>query len=85
MRAGYPGPGGAGQAASPGQPGRTAPDVRLDIRRVTLDGYSPGARDHFAEALAARIARCGVPAAAAARAAEAIMDMADARLGESGA
>jgi hypothetical protein len=52
---------------------------------VTLDGYSPGAREHFAQALAERIARHGVPAVAAARAAEAILDAADARLGESGA
>jgi hypothetical protein len=57
-----------------------APDVRLDIRRVTLDGYSPGARDHFTRALAQQLTRRGAPAAVAARAATAILDAVDAKL-----
>jgi hypothetical protein len=58
-----------------------ARDVRLDIRRVTLDGYSPGARDAFARGLERQLARRGAPAAAARQAATAILDAVDARLG----
>jgi hypothetical protein len=57
------------------------PAVRLDIRRVTLDGYSPGRRDHFARAIQAQLVYRGTPRAAARKAAEAILDSVDARMG----
>jgi hypothetical protein len=71
------------------RPGGTAPDgpapqgppVHLDIRQITLDGYSPGRRDHFARAIQSRLASRGAPQAAARQAAEAILDSVDARLG----
>ena len=59
-------------------------DIRLDIRRVTLHGYSPAARDQYARELAGRLARRGVPSDAAVRAADAILDAVDARLGAAG-
>jgi hypothetical protein len=66
---------------------RGAPEgaVRLDIRQVTLEGYSPGRREHFAQALTGQIARRGAAAEQARRAAEAILDAVDARLGGPGA
>lgn len=64
------------------EPGRTAPGpgLRLDIGRVTLHGYSPGRRDRFATAIAARLTGHGVAAEAARQAAEAILALVDARL-----
>jgi hypothetical protein len=59
--------------------------VRLDIRQVTLAGYSSGRREHFAQALTGQIARRGAPAEQARRAAEAILDAVDARLAGPGA
>ena len=55
--------------------------VRLDIARVTLDGYSPRRREYFARALTAQITGQGAPAAQARQAAAAILDAVDARLG----
>jgi hypothetical protein len=55
--------------------------VHIDIRRVTLDGYSPGQREHFASELQARIAAHGAPDAAARQAAEAILAAVDAQMG----
>jgi hypothetical protein len=74
-----PPPGPTLRVASP------ARGVRLDIRRVTLDGYSPHRREHFAQALTAQIARRGTPAEQARQAAAAILDAVDARLGGPGA
>jgi hypothetical protein len=58
--------------------------VNVDIRRVTLDGYSPGQREHFAASIQAQLAGLGTPEAAARQAAEAIMAAADARLAGTG-
>jgi len=55
--------------------------IRLDIRRVTLHGYDPGQRDHFARAIQAQIAGRGAPEEAAGQAAEAILTAVDARMG----
>lgn len=55
-------------------------NAHLDIRRVTLDGYSPRRRAHFARALTTQLARRGAPAAQARQAAESILDEVDARL-----
>ena len=65
--------------AAPGQP----PSIRLEIRRVTLHGYHPGQRDHFAGIIQAQIAARGAPADAARMAAEAILTAADAEMGRS--
>lgn len=54
--------------------------VHLDIRRITLDGYSPGQRDGFTASLRALLAERGAPAAAARQAAEVILAAVDARL-----
>jgi hypothetical protein len=54
-------------------------NIRLDIRRVTLDGYSPRRREHFARALTTQLARRGAPAGQARQAAEAILDQVDGR------
>lgn len=81
----------AGDAVPPGparaqpEPANPARGVRLDIRRVTLDGYSPRRREHFGQALTVQLTRRGAPAEQARRAAEAILDAVDARLGGSGA
>ena len=64
-----------------GRPAGPAGPVRLDIRQITLDGYSPGRRDHFSRALAAELAGRGAPEAAAWQAAEAILTAVDAQLG----
>ena len=60
--------------------------IRLDIRRVTLHGYDPGQRDHFARAIAAQIsaqmAGSGAPPEVARSAAEAILNAVDGRLGQ---
>jgi hypothetical protein len=87
MTAGNTGPGGAGPgtARAAAGPANSARGVRLDIRRVTLDGYSPLRRKHFAQALTAQLTRRGAPAEQAHRAAEAILDAVDARLGGPGA
>jgi hypothetical protein len=69
-------------AASRAAPGRP-PSVRLEIRRVTLHGYHPGQRDHFAGIIQAQIAARGAPADAARAAAEAILTAADAEMGRS--
>jgi hypothetical protein len=53
----------------------------FDIGRITLDGYSPGQRAHFAASIQAQLAGHGAPEAAARQAAEAILDSVDARLG----
>jgi hypothetical protein len=58
--------------------------IRLDIRQVTLDGYSPGQRDHFARALHEQLARRGAPESAARHAAEAILAAVDDRLAGGG-
>jgi hypothetical protein len=65
--------------------GAAAGAVRLDIRQVTLEGYSPGRREHFAQTLTGQIKRRGAPAEQARRAAEAILDAVDARLAGPGA
>lgn len=63
------------------EPGRQqAQPVRLDIRQVTLDGYTAGLREQFARTLRARLTGHGAPAAAAQQAAEAILDAVDATL-----
>jgi hypothetical protein len=54
--------------------------LRLDIGRITLDGYSPAQRAGFAASIQARLAGHGVPAAAARQAAEEILAAVDARL-----
>lgn len=59
--------------------------IRLAIRRVTLHGYDPGQRDHFARAIQAQIAGRGAPEKAAREAAEAILSAVDARMGHHGA
>lgn len=59
-----------------------AGQVRLDIRRVTLDGYSPGQRDHFARELQVRLTSRGAPEAVARRAVEEILAAVDARMGD---
>jgi hypothetical protein len=51
--------------------------VRLDIQRITLDGYTSGQRVHFAGALQARLTAAGAPEEAARQAAEAILDAVD--------
>jgi hypothetical protein len=66
-------------ASTPASP--TPGLIRLDIQRVTLDGYSPGRRDHFARGLQARLAAEGAPETAARQAAEAILAAIDARAG----
>jgi hypothetical protein len=76
-----PGPAASRPAAVPTASARPAGPVLVDIRRVTLDGYSAGRRTHFARELATRLAGRGVPEEAARRAAEAICDAAEARLG----
>jgi hypothetical protein len=55
-------------------------NAHLDIRRVTLDGYSPRRREHFARALTTQLARRGAPAGQARQAADAILDAVDGRL-----
>jgi hypothetical protein len=67
-------------SALPGPGRQQARPVRLDIRQVTLDGYTAGQRQQFARALRARLTGHGAPAAAAQQAAEAILDAVDARL-----
>ncbi len=58
--------------------------INLDIRRVTLDGYSAGQRDHFATSIQAQLARHGAPEAASRQATEAILAAVDARLAGTG-
>jgi hypothetical protein len=58
--------------------------INLDIRRITLDGYSSGQRAHFAASIQAQLAGRGTPEAAARQAAEAILAAADARLAGTG-
>jgi hypothetical protein len=58
--------------------------INLDVRRITLDGYSAGQREHFTASIQAQLARHGAPEAAARQAAEAILDSVDARLGRTG-
>jgi len=65
----------SGEGSRPGS-------FRIDIRRVTLHDYGPGQRGHFAGELRAQLLRRGAPDAAALRAAEAILDAADALLGQ---
>ena len=55
--------------------------INIDIRRITLHGYSPGHREHFAASIQAQLTGRGAPEAAARQAAEAILDSVDARLG----
>jgi hypothetical protein len=54
-------------------------NAHLNIRRVTLDGYSPRRREHFAQALTLQLTRRGAPASQARQAAEAILDEVDGR------
>jgi len=75
-----PAPGGGHLGAPGGQPDMAG--VRLDIGRVTLRGYRPGERGHYERAIQARLAGQGVPAAAARRAATAILDAVNAELGQ---
>jgi hypothetical protein len=58
--------------------------INLDIRRITLDGYSSGQRAHFAASIQAQLAGRGTPEVAARHAAEAILAAADARLAGTG-
>jgi hypothetical protein len=58
--------------------------INLDIRRITLDGYSPGQREHFAASIQAQLAGRGAPQAAARQATEAILAAVDARLAGTG-
>jgi kynureninase len=60
--------------------GPAATPVNLDIRRITLDGYSLGHREHFSASIQAQLAGHGAAAAAAWQAAEAILAAVDARL-----
>lgn len=55
--------------------------INLDIRRITLDGYSAGQRAHFTASIQAQLAGHGAPQTVARQAAEAILDSVDARLG----
>jgi hypothetical protein len=55
--------------------------INLDIRRITLHGYSAGQREHFAASIQAQLAGRGAPEAVARQAAEAILDSVDERLG----
>lgn len=67
-------------------PGRQpARPVQLDIRQVTLAGYTAARREQFARALRARLTGHGAPASAARQATEAILDAVDARLEGRGA
>ncbi|MGD0062306.1 MAG: hypothetical protein ABSB76_02560 [Streptosporangiaceae bacterium] len=58
--------------------------VNLDIRQLTLDGYSPGQREHFTASIQAQLAGRGTPPAAARQAAEAIVGAVDAHLAGTG-
>jgi hypothetical protein len=58
--------------------------VNLDIRRITLHGYVPGQREHFAASIQAQLAGRGAPPEAARQAAEAILGAVDARLAGTG-
>lgn len=54
--------------------------INLDIRRVTLDGYSSGQRDHFATSIQTQLTGHGAPEATARQATEAILAAVDAHL-----